>query len=148
MSTVTRDRIHYRVGNENNPSDPWGRSMLCIEADGTARLDQHEFDRVSSWTGKVATSALEQFWGALAESGFPVVPPQLPPAGSSTRLLQVGKEPDAPSAYVAYHFAGTLPGYKIAFSILDTIVRQLSENMVTAVPESAPIVEGVTRIAR
>lgn len=144
--SVTRDRIHYRVGNENNPGDPWGRSMLYIDTDGTARLSQHEFDRVQSWTGKVAAEALERMWSALDESGFPVVPPHMPPAGSSTRVLQIGTEANSATAYVAYHFAGKLPGYGTAFSILDTIVRQLSENLVQAVPESAPIVEGVTRV--
>lgn len=145
--TVTRDRIHYRVGNENSPGDPWGRSMLYIEADGAARLEQFEFDRVTTWTGKVATSALDRLWGAIAEAGFPVVPPHMPPAGSSTRVLQIGSEPGSAVAYVAYHFANQLPGYSTAFLILDTIIRQLSENMVQAVPESAPIVDGVTRVS-
>ncbi len=31
--------IGYSVGNEHNPSDPWGRSELVIQADGSARLD-------------------------------------------------------------------------------------------------------------
>ena len=38
---MTWPTIRYRVGNEHNPADPWGRSELVIHPDGSARLDHH-----------------------------------------------------------------------------------------------------------
>ena len=53
-STMAMRVVRYSVGNENNPSDPWGRSELMIGADGVARLDHFYSRRVPStgaWTG-------------------------------------------------------------------------------------------------
>ena len=142
---MERDRIYYQVGSEHNPGDPFGRSNLVIEIDGVARLDQYTRAGHSAWTGKVAVSALDKFWGALDEAGYPDFPYHLAPGGSAIRDLNVGG-PGKKSAYIAYHAAESIPGYNVAFHLLDTIIRQISEDTVKAVPAGdRTLVHTITR---
>jgi hypothetical protein len=144
---VERDIIYYSVGSERNPGDPFGRSCLVIQVDGTARLDQYTRAGTSAWTGKVAASALDRLWAALDEAAFPNMPRHPVPAGSAIRDLNVGG-PDGKSVYIAYHAAGTLPGYNTAFHILDTVIRQISEDTVKCVPESTEtVVSAIERVS-
>jgi hypothetical protein len=144
---MVRDRIYYRVGSEHNPGDPFGRSDLVIETDGRAQLDQYTRAWHSVWIGKVAASALEKFWVALEQAGFPQFPHHPVPGGSAIRDLNVGG-PERKSAYIAYHAAESMPGYNVAFQILDTIIRQISEDTVKAVPASdQKIVDGASRVS-
>ena len=144
MSTLRRDRIAYSVGSESNPGDPFGRSQLVIEADGQARLDQHTRSGHTAWTGRVTAPALDQLWRALEEAAFPAMPDHRVPPGSALRALKIGIEPAAKSVYIAWHASGTMPGYRDAFWILDSIIRQLSEDSVKAVaPYGSQIVEAI-----
>ncbi|HET9895784.1 MAG TPA: hypothetical protein VFQ44_12725 [Streptosporangiaceae bacterium] len=64
-------RIGYGVGNEHNPTDPWGRTELVIHPDGTALLRQF-FSRkagVGSWTGQVEPGTLGSLWAAPDQAG-------------------------------------------------------------------------------
>ena len=141
-----RDRLYYSVGSERSPTDPFGRSSLVIEVDGRARLDQYTRAGHSAWTGAVAASALDKLWAALEEAAFPEMPRHPVPAGSAIRDLNVGGA-QGKSVYIAYHTAEKLPGYNVAFWLLDTIIRQLSEDTVKAVPASnEKIVNAVTRV--
>lgn len=145
-SLVDRDRIHYSVGNEHNPGDPFGRSRLVIEVDGAARLEQFTRSGRSTFTGKIDLGVLDELWAALDEAQFPSFPKHHPPAGAAIRDLNVGG-PGGKSAFLAYHLAATLPGYNTAFAILDQVVRQLSEDTVKAVPRAdRTIVDAVTRL--
>ena len=142
---MVRDRIYYQVGSEHNPGDPFGRSDLVIEIDGVARLDQYTRAGHSVWTGKIAASALDRFWVALDEAGFPAFPHHPVPGGSAIRDLNVGG-PERKSAYIAYHAAESMPGYNVAFPILDTIIRQLSEDTVKVGSADGPrIVDAIAR---
>jgi hypothetical protein len=132
---VERDRIYYMVGSEHSPTDPFGRSDLVIEIERRARLDQYTRAGCSAWTGTVTADALDRLWAALQEAKFPEMPRHLVPAGSAIRDLNVGG-PEGKSAYIAYHAAGSLPGYSVAFLILDSVIRQISEDTVKAVPAS------------
>ena len=38
---MTPRALRYSVGNENSPTDPWGRSELVIQPGGRTRLDHH-----------------------------------------------------------------------------------------------------------
>ena len=143
MSSVPRDRIVYDVGSVSSPGSPWGRLVLAIEPDGRAQLDQHTMGPRFTWTGIVAQSALDKLWAALDESAFPAIPMIDALAGSTERNLTIGSR----SCFMDYHEALKLPGYKVAFPILDTVVRQLSEDTVKIVPDSAKIVDGITRVA-
>jgi hypothetical protein len=141
-----RDRIYYSVGSEHNPGDPFGRSWLVIEVDGHARLDQYTRAGHSAWTGSVAASALDRFWAALEEAAFPAMPRHPVPGGSAIRDLNVGG-PDGKSAYIAYHAAETLPGYNVAFYVLDSVIRQISQDTVKAVPASdEKIVDAIAHV--
>lgn len=143
MSSVPRERIVYDVGSVSSPGSPWGRLVLAIEPDGRAQLDQHTMGPHFTWTGTVIQTALDKLWAALDESAFPAVPPHDAFAGSTDRNLAIGSG----SCFMDYHEALKFPGYKVAFPILDTVVRQLSEDTVKIVPESAKIVDGITRVA-
>lgn len=140
--------IRYHVGNEHSPTDPWGRSELVIQADGTARLD-HVFSRsmaAAAWTGRVDASALEELWAALATAGFPEVPaiPMLPP-DSTVRRLTVEADDISAEALVSWHQAPSLPGYAEAFDVIDGVIRQLSGDTVTYPTSQPQIVRGVAR---
>jgi hypothetical protein len=140
--------LRYSVGNEHDPGDPWGRSELVVRHDGTARLE-HYFSRtavVGAWTGRVDTAALQALWSALRQAGFPAAPTTLLPPGTSPRRLTVESDTGSESAMVGYHQAGSLPGYREAFDLLDAIVRQLSLDAVSystnqpiIVQEAAPV---------
>ena len=129
---MTMSVLIYRVGNENDPGDPWGRSKLVIQPDGSARLD-HVFSRVrqvGAWTGRVDAAALEALWSALRQAGFPAAPntPLIP--GASPRQLTVEADGVSEHATIGYHQASKLPGYAEAFDLLDAICRQLSGDAV------------------
>ena len=128
--------IRYRVGNEHNPTDPWGRSELVIHPDGTARLD-HFFSRpgpagpTGAWTGRVGPAALEELWAGLSRADFPSVPIGRPlPPDSTVRSLTVEADGTSDQAYVNWHQSPPLPGYAEAFDVIDAIIRQLSQDTV------------------
>ncbi len=133
--------LRYSVGNENDPGDPWGRSQLVIQHDGTARLD-HYFSRVrtvGAWTGRVDVAALDALWSALKQAGFPAAPTAPHTAGASPRRLVVESDGVSEQAMVGYHQANSLTGYAEAFDLLDAIIRQLSDNTLTY-PTSQPTI--------
>jgi hypothetical protein len=130
---MTMRVLRYSVGNEHNPGDPWGRSELVIQPDGSARLDHHFSRRVppvGAWTGTVDAAALEALWSALEQAGFPAAPnkPLLP--GAAPRQLAVDSDGVVEQVMIGYHDAPKLPGYAEAFDILDAIARQLSDGAV------------------
>src|SRR5918998_1312642 len=124
--------IGYIVGNEHEPGDPWGRSELVIQPDGTARLE-HYFSRAGgsgAWTGRVDAAALEKLWGALRQAGSPATPGTPLTPGTAARRLTVTTDGVSQYASVDYYQASSLPGYAEAFDLLDGIVRQLSGDAV------------------
>jgi len=141
--------IRYSAGNEHDPGDPWGRSELVIRADGSARLDHH-FSRgrePRAWTGHVDAAALGELTAALDRAGFPAVPsaPPLPP-GSALRRLTVETDGAAQQALVSWHRTPSLPGYAVAFALIDAVIRQLSGDAVPYPAAPRPLVRGVTAV--
>lgn len=133
--------LRYSVGNEYDPGDPWGRSELVIQHDGTARL-KHFFsrvDRVGAWTGRIDAAALETLWSALSRAGFPVAPTAAITPGAVRRLV-VDSDGVSEQATFGYHQTSSLPGYAEAFDLLDAVVRQLSLDAVAYPASRAPIV--------
>lgn len=110
-----------------------------MEVDGSARLDQFTRAGQRTWTGTVTAKAREEFWRALEQARFPGFPSHRIPAGSSIRDLNVGG-PAGKSVYIAYHEAPRLAGYAVAFRLLDTVIRQLSQDTVKVVPDGAAVV--------
>jgi hypothetical protein len=132
--------LEYTVGNEHDPGDPWGRSILVIQPDGRARLEHHFSRRretVGAWTGRVDAAALESLWSALRQAGFPAVPSMLIPPGAAPRQLSVTADGQTRRATVGYHEAAKLPGYAEAFQLLDAVCHQVSEGAVSY-PDNQP----------
>ena len=130
---MTTRTLRYSVGNENSPTDPWGRSELVIRPDGSTRLDHHfsRFGGDRGWTGVVTAPVLEALWAALDGSGFPAAPagPFVP--DSTLARLAV----DDTSALVI----ASASGYAALFDVLNGVIRDLSGG---AVPY--PSRQGVT----
>jgi hypothetical protein len=136
---MTARMLRYHVGNENDPGDPWGRSELVIQPDGTARLDHH-FSRGGSsiaCTGRVSAAALDDLWAALGRAGFPATPASAPIAGASLRRLTV--EADGVAEHALVDSGAARQEYAEAFDILDGVIRQLSGDTVTY-PTSQPVI--------
>jgi len=142
---MTGRTLRYSVGNENNPTDPWGRSELVIQPNGAARLDHH-FSRlrtVGGWTGNVDAAALDGVWAGLERAGFPVVPSTRLVADGTLRRLIVEADGTARQAYVDWHRTASLPGYAEAFDVLDGVIRQLSGGTVKYPTTQPPIVRDI-----
>ena len=139
-------RLEYNAGLENAPGDPFGRTELCIDADGTARLVHKHIGLARTWTAKVDTATLAVLWSALEKGGWPTIPPHPIPGGSAMRTLVAHVEGAQQRGDVAWNSAKNLAGYNEAFPILDSIVRQISEDTVKAAPNTLPPV--VTDIVR
>jgi hypothetical protein len=136
--------IAYCVGNEHNPANPFGRSVLTIEIDGRARHVLYTGGPVLAWSAIVVADALERFWDALDRAGFPACPTIMPPAGSTMRSLTIGEGSDAPSVYLPFH--ASVAGYDVAFSILDAVLEQMSEGRVKSTqPSGVALVANVAR---
>ncbi len=134
-------RLTYSIGNEHNPTDPFGRSHLVVDPDGSVRLDHYgRLVQHRAWTGRLEPAALGQLWSALERAGFPNVAghhPVPPDAPICTLAVEVGGTRQG--AYLPWHAAQDLPGYDEAIMILDSIVRQLSEDTVGRPLSAAPV---------
>ncbi|HUJ62873.1 MAG TPA: hypothetical protein VLX92_30430 [Kofleriaceae bacterium] len=141
---MRRSAIGYRVGNEHNPGDPFGRSELVIAGDGEARLDHHgRGSGHRAWTGRIDPAALDRLWIALELARFPVAPGDDITPGAAIRELRV----DDQVVLIEWHTGAKLAGYRDAFGLLDAIVRQLSEDTVRATPPGPVIVSAISRVA-
>lgn len=131
-------RLEYNAGLENAPGDPFGRTELAIEHDGRARLVHRHAGRVRAWRGLIDRATLQTAWAALERGGFPTIPPHRVPGGAALRTLIAHVGEHRQGGHVAWNAAKDLPGYAEAFAILDSIVRQLSEDTVKATPNTLP----------
>jgi hypothetical protein len=146
---MTARTLRYSVGNENSPADPWGRSELLIQADGSARLDHHFSRRRGSrsWTGQIDATSLGKLWTALDRAGFPELPGRglvVPDATICT--LAVDADGTERRLTVARHHAAQLPGYADALGLLDAVIRRLSQETVTYPTTQQPIVRSITPV--
>ena len=142
---MTAWEVRYSVGNEHNPSDPWGRSELTLRADRTAWLD-HFFSRgpgIGTWTGRVDPAALDALWAGLDRAGFPAEPSGPLVAGATLRRLTTVVDGVTRQASVEWRKAASLPGYAEAFDILDGVIRQLSGEAVPYPSTQPPIVSSI-----
>lgn len=120
------DRIWYTVGEEQNPSNPFGRVVLTIEGDGTATLEHHFIGGDGAWTGKVDPELIARIRSELARSPFPDAPREPIPPGTTLRQLEVVTD-EEPQYVILSTFQGDrLDGYREAFALLDAIATRLS----------------------
>jgi hypothetical protein len=146
---VTWPTIRYRVGNEHNPADPWGRSELVIHPDGSARLDQH-FPRGGeprAWSGRVDAAALDELLAALDRAGFPPSRPApgLPP-DTTLRWLVVEAAGAVRQGFISWHEPPPQPGYAEAFDLIDAVIRQLSAEAVDYPTKRGTVVHGAVAV--
>ena len=140
-------RLEYNAGLENAPGDPFGRTELVIEADGTARLVHKHVGAVHTWTAKVDVATLRAVWAELERGGFPEIPKHPVPGGSAMRTLLAHVGHEKQGGQIAWNAAAKLPGFHEAFAMLDSIVRQISEDTVQATPNTLPpVVTDIVRI--
>jgi hypothetical protein len=147
-SAMTMRRLHYAVGNENNPSDPFGRSDLVISPDGSARLEHH-FSRVRSvgrWKGHVDPAALDSLWSALERAEFASLPASGFLPGSTLRHLVIEVDDAPQAALIDWHGATKLPGFAEAFDVLDAVIRQLSGDTVRYPTQQPPVVHDIAAV--
>lgn len=145
---MTMRLLRYSIGNENNPGDPWGRSELVIQPDGTTRLDHHfsRLPKVGAWSGQVDPAALDALWGALERAGFPAAPTAPPVPGATLRRLTVETDGVSEWTFIDWRTTSSLPGYAEAFDILDAVIRQLSGDCVPYPTTQPAIVSDIAAI--
>ncbi|GIJ56574.1 hypothetical protein [Virgisporangium aurantiacum] len=131
------DRIEYGSGNDQDPGDPFGRTVLTLDSLGVARLDNDHVGRHRTWTGVVDPAMLARLTTALREAGYPAAPRLPVPAGSSLRSLSVSGEL-AGRVLLPWHGVSGLPGYGEAFAVLDSVVHQLSRGELPVAPDVLP----------
>ena len=142
VDSMIRGRLVYRVGQEHNPGNPFGRSSLVIEPDGSVRLEHVPSGGgpTRAWTAWFEEAALQTLWSELDRAGFPRVAQHSIPAGSTMRELRV----DRASVLLEWHAAGEQPGYAEVFALLDRAVRQISgEQIRLAKTSGEPVVREV-----
>jgi hypothetical protein len=113
--------ILFTVGNEHNPSVPFGRVVITIDGDAVT-LEHFSRAGDATYTADLGPGVADEITAALDRGGFPAVPPHEIPAGASLRRLEV----DGRSATVEDFFGRSLEGYKDAFAILDSLTLQLT----------------------
>ena len=143
MRTHVGGRIEYGVGNPQNPGNPFGRIELTLGGDGSARLVQLRMGGArEEWRASIDPAVLMSILETLAHAGFPRVPVHPVPAGTTFRELTVVIDDDHRRADVAWHSVADLPGYREAFSMLDSIVGMMSQAWTTG---TSSLVEGAVR---
>ena len=130
--------LEYRVGDVHAPDNPFGGRQLTIEPDGTARFVHLRPGSERAWAGRIDEGVLERLWAAIDRSSFPAQPSQRVPPGGALRTLIVDDGGNRAGVYVAWHGIEQLAGYDEAFPILDSLVEQMSEGTVGAVPDTLP----------
>jgi hypothetical protein len=111
--------VHYSAGNEHNPMDNLGRVELSIDAGALARLEHFDRSGHREYSGTVGAAELARLRAALDRAGFPrVVKHRFLPDSRVCKL-----DVDGQSILVARQ----APEYDPAFTILDSIVAELSE---------------------
>lgn len=128
--------LRYSAGSENAPGDPFGATELVIEPSGRARLDHRHVGLHRAWTGQVDAGVLERLRRLLDDAGFPQMERDPLPAGATLRTLVADQDGQRTGVRVEWNRAQELPVWKDAFAILDSLVRQLSEDTFHAAPDT------------
>src|SRR5688500_5916976 len=124
--------LHYRVGNEHDPSDPFGRSELHVDADGGVALEQFQRTGRLGFGARLLPAAAQRLRTALAAAPATLPPAPRPVAGATLRTLTFGDGATARSIVVELRAGARLPGYGDVFAVLDAIVDQLLGRPVSA----------------
>lgn len=125
--------LTYTSGSEWSPTDPFGRCVLVIRADGGARLDRTQRGQTGAWQGRVPSAILGEVLLDLFRAGFPEVAAYLIPPGSTRYDIQL-RSGTTQTATIHSYVSRQMPGYREAIQLLDGIVRQLSLDVIRVGP--------------
>ena len=119
--------IYFSTGNEHAPDDPFGRIVLEIEDDGSAKLEHFSRAGNGSWTGTMDAAKLRRLVAAMQRGGFPDRPPHpMPVPGTVMLELELDDGSGPRTLMMPLGEAAKVDGYDEALSILQSFARELS----------------------
>jgi|tagenome__1003787_1003787.scaffolds.fasta_scaffold20783520_2 hypothetical protein len=118
--------LWFTMGNEHNPSDPFGRVVLTADDENRLALEHHSRTGDAAYTADLGPGVLDEIRAALHRGGFPDVPRRPIPAGATMRELELVTDGEPQYAMVEDFLGKELEGYRDAFAILDSITLQLT----------------------
>lgn len=119
--------IYFSTGNEHAPDDPFGRIVLEIDDDGTAKLEHFDRTGNGSWTGAMDPAELRRLVAAMKRGGFPERPPHPMPVPGTLMLELELDEGNGPVTLMApLHVVQAHDGYDEALAVLQSFARELS----------------------
>jgi hypothetical protein len=119
------DRLTYTAGNEHNPTDPFGRTILVVEATGAVQLDHHQRTGSAAYSSQLEPAVLVRLGTALRASSFPHQPRDPIPPDSLICLLVVELDGVQQRASFAWQ-AARQQGYDELLDVLDGLLRELA----------------------
>ncbi|HEY8641704.1 MAG TPA: hypothetical protein VIO84_02945 [Candidatus Dormibacteraeota bacterium] len=141
--------IRYRAGSEYAPDDPFGRTLLWLHRDGRARLGNWHRGNSRAWSGHVDTTVLGQVVAHLQAGGFPDAKPLslVPGATFEIRILTDSPRSKPDPLTVGDNTHSRNPDYRAAIVLLDSVVRQLSQDTIpVGAAPTRTLVDGVRGI--
>jgi hypothetical protein len=119
--------IYFSTGNEHAPGDAFGRIVLEIEPDGSARLEHFFRAGNGAWTGTMDAGELQRLLAAMERGGFPNRPPHpMPPPGTVMFELELDDGSGPKTLMMPLDEAGKVDGYNEALEILQSFAHALS----------------------
>jgi len=119
--------IYFSTGNEHAPDDPFGRIVLEIEDDGSAKLEHFSRAGNGSWTGTMDAAELRRLVAAMQRGGFPNRPPHpMPVPGTVMFELELDDGSGPRTLMMPLGEAAKADGYDEALNILQSFARELS----------------------
>ena len=121
-------RVWSTIGNEHNPTDPFGRIVLTIDEDDHGRVEHFPGygGGGGTWTGDVPPGFVDELRAELDRGGDPDALRQPIPPDGTIRQIEIVTD-DVPRSWMFYDgFARKLDGYKEACALLDGLAHRLS----------------------
>jgi hypothetical protein len=123
--------LTFRYGSEWAPDSAFGLDILRLRPDGRYHYENRIRGEMRRSAGEVDAGRVEDMEQWLRTAGFPVVPPQSIPPGSSMVEFVVDDETGSHTVRLLHSSALGLPGY-------GDLVRSL-EAWATSLREGLPI---------
>jgi hypothetical protein len=123
-------RVVHTSGNEEDPTNPFGRVVVTILGDGEVSVTQSRHGERREWSGRTTRATIDAVLELLNAAFFPRVADHAIPPGS-TRDIQVvsgGREYQTPP--IAYHAPKTMPAYQLLFQLMDELVTAVTDQAV------------------
>jgi len=128
-------RLVYTFGDAYDPGNRHGSVVLQLFADGRALLDNAFGGAFTkSWEGVVERATLERILASLDAAAFPRVEEHSIPVGSTLRVILVRSgASEMHNTPIAWTAGAEMRGYREAFTILDSLIAELSQGAIRTV---------------